>query len=214
MMKPSAKLANRSTRISPLSSALWHGKRVGLFGGTFNPPHEGHVYAATLALKYLSLDCVWWMVSPGNPLKANHGLPDVGVRINASRALISHPRILVSDIESQLNTYKTCDTVKKLQHHFPQTDFIWIGGYDLAAQFHHWNNWQAIIKALPFAFIGRETASGMVRANTFRRLPLKQHHVNKAIRPKLSAGHVYWLDTEPLNPLSSTALRQNAPDLP
>lgn len=100
--------------------------RVGLFGGTFNPPHaEPLIHASDVALKYLGLDAVWWLVTPGNPIKAQSNLPDLQTRMKNCCDLVTNPRVLISDIEKELGTIRTYDTVKALQTRFPKTDFIW-----------------------------------------------------------------------------------------
>lgn len=183
--------------------------RIGLLGGSFNPPHAGHVHACMVAMKYLQLDAVWWLVSPGNPLKPKAGLPDLETRVAQCRELISHPDILVTSIERELGTVRTFDTVTELQKKFPKTDFIWLSGTDLAYEFHRWYRWRDLMKLLPFAFIGRPTKSGLVRSNAFRQMSsLRQITPTHGTRPALDAGQVFWIFGEPLNPLSSTRLRQ------
>lgn len=182
--------------------------RVGLFGGSFNPPHAGHVHAAEVALKYLGLDAVWWMVSPGNPLKSKIGLPDIQTRMSNCRKLIKNPHIIVTDIESRLGTVRTYDTVKSLKSHYPSTEFIWFCGTENANEFHRWYKWQDLQRMLPFAFIGRPTGFGLVRQNTFRQSAFLHHtYPLHGTRPPLEKGHIYWVFAEPLMDISSTRLR-------
>jgi nicotinate-nucleotide adenylyltransferase len=129
--------------------------RIGLFGGTFNPPHEAHRAASLLALKRLGLDRIWWLVTPGNPLKENRGLPPLASRIAASRKAASHPGIEVTGIEEALRTRFTFDTVKKLQARFPQVRFVFIIGADNLAGFHRWKNWRALANLIPIAVVDR-----------------------------------------------------------
>jgi nicotinate-nucleotide adenylyltransferase len=192
----------------------WRGLRVGLFGGTFNPPHEGHVHACEIALKYLRLDAVWWLVSPGNPLKPKTDTPPLDMRVAACRSFVKNPRIIVSDIEHDLGTARTLDTVSSLVKHFPHTDFIWLAGTDIAGEFHKWHQWRALAQKIPFAFIGRPTQSGLVRANALRRLSFLSH--TPLLRGEKFSGEkrrIYWIFGEPLNPVSSTLLRRQMQDL-
>jgi hypothetical protein len=111
------------------------GMRIGLFGGTFDPPHQAHLGAALLALKRLQLDRVWWLVTPGNPLKDTRGLAPLSERIKAARALTKHhPRIDVSGLEAIINTRYTYDTIRFLITRCPGVRFVWIMGADNLAQ--------------------------------------------------------------------------------
>jgi nicotinate-nucleotide adenylyltransferase len=131
------------------------GMRIGLFGGTFNPPHAAHRAASLLALKRLGLDRIWWLVTPGNPLKENRTLPPLAKRIAASRKAASHPAIDVTGIEAALRTRFTYDTVKKLQARFPKVRFVFIIGADNLAGFHRWKNWRALADMIPIAVVDR-----------------------------------------------------------
>jgi nicotinate-nucleotide adenylyltransferase len=131
------------------------GMRIGLFGGTFNPPHEAHRAASLLALKRLGLDRIWWLVTPGNPLKENRALPPLERRIIESRKMASHPSIEVSGIEAVLGTRFTYDTVKKLQARFPKVHFVFIIGADNLAGFHRWKNWRALADMIPICIVDR-----------------------------------------------------------
>jgi nicotinate-nucleotide adenylyltransferase len=131
------------------------GMRIGLFGGTFNPPHEAHRAASLLALKRLGLDRIWWLVTPGNPLKKNASLPPLSNRIAASRKAASHPAIEVTGIEAALRTRFTCDTVAKLQARFPQVRFVLVIGADNLAVLHRWKNWGKLAELIPIAVVDR-----------------------------------------------------------
>src|SRR5579871_5477263 len=102
------------------------GMRIGLFGGTFDPPHAAHRAACLLAMKKLGLDRVWWLVTPGNPLKKNKGLPPLEQRIEAARKVAANPRIVVTGIEAELGTRYTYDTVTRLRQRRPCVDFVFI----------------------------------------------------------------------------------------
>lgn len=131
------------------------GMRIGLFGGSFNPPHAAHRAASLLALKKLGLDRVWWLVTPGNPLKDNKKLPPLDERINAARKLAAHPRIDVTGVEAELGTRYTYDTVKRLRQRRPGVDFVFIVGADNLAHFHRWERWRALLRTVPLAVVDR-----------------------------------------------------------
>jgi nicotinate-nucleotide adenylyltransferase len=129
--------------------------RIGLFGGSFNPPHEGHRLACLTAMKRLGLDRVWWIVTPGNPLKANGGLPDLATRIEAASRMASHPRIRVTGIEAAIGTRYTVDTVAYLMRRCPGVKFVWIMGADNLPQLPRWRRWRELIDLIPLAAIDR-----------------------------------------------------------
>lgn len=127
---------------------------IGLLGGSFDPPHAGHVHITRQALKRFGLDRVWWLVSPGNPLKEN-APASLARRIEASRAIMQHPRVQISDIESRLGTRYTADTLKALQRLYPRTHFTWLMGADNLARFHEWQNWRWIAQHVRIGVMAR-----------------------------------------------------------
>lgn len=132
------------------------GLSVGLFGGSFNPPHEGHVLVARTALRRLGLDRLWWLVTPGNPLKELEGLPSQEARMQACRERIGHdPRIVVTGIEAAIGTRYTAETIAFLNARAPGVRFVWIMGADNLASFHRWQNWRVIFEAVPIAIVDR-----------------------------------------------------------
>ena len=133
--------------------------RIGLFGGSFNPPHEGHRLASLIALSRLDLDCIWWLVTPGNPLKANDGLPALDARMAAARAVANHPHIIVSDLEAAIGTRYTYDTISYLKARCPSVEFVWIMGADNLASFHRWQRWREIAGLVSIAVIDRPGAT-------------------------------------------------------
>jgi nicotinate-nucleotide adenylyltransferase len=114
--------------------------RIGLLGGSFNPPHHAHRAISLFAIKRLKLDSVWWLVTPGNPLKDANALRDLQVRVQAARELAADPRIEVSCLESVIGTRYTVDTINFLRRRASQLRFVWIMGADNLAQFHRWQN--------------------------------------------------------------------------
>jgi len=132
------------------------GMRIGLFGGTFDPPHQAHLGAALLALKRLQLDRIWWLVTPGNPLKDTRGLAPLSERIKAARALTKHhPRIDVSGLEAIINTRYTYDTIRFLITRCPGVRFVWIMGADNLRSFHRWQKWREIASLVPIVVVDR-----------------------------------------------------------
>src|ERR1700683_1282218 len=121
--------------------------RIGLLGGSFNPPHEGHALITRLALRRLALDRVWWLVTPGNPLKSLTGLAALNARIEAARRLDVGPRVVVTDIEAQIGSRFTYDTLLWLKRRAPGVHFVWIMGADNLRQLHLWRHWRSIAAA-------------------------------------------------------------------
>jgi len=149
------------------------GLRIGLLGGSFNPPHDGHVHVSHAALKALRLDYVWWLVSPQNPLKPTRGMASFAKRLEAARALASrHPRIVATGIENELKTQFTIDTLRALRRRFPETRFVWLMGSDNLLQIPQWRRWQAIFSEVPIAVVARPgsalAARGSKAANRFK----------------------------------------------
>jgi nicotinate-nucleotide adenylyltransferase len=131
------------------------GMRIGLLGGSFNPPHEGHAHITRLALRRLALDRVWWLVTPGNPLKSLTGLAAIRARMEAARLLHVGPRVVVSDIEAQIGSRFTYDTLVWLKRRAPDAHFVWIMGADNLRQFHRWRHWRAIAALVPIVVVDR-----------------------------------------------------------
>ncbi|WP_333712592.1 nicotinate-nucleotide adenylyltransferase [Yoonia sp.] len=130
------------------------GQVIGLLGGSFDPPHEGHVHISKAALKRFGLDHLWWLVSPGNPLKA-HGPAPLQDRMQAARAIMRHPRVTVTNIEAHLGTRYTAQTIRALRRRYPGVRFVWVMGADNLAQFHRWQDWRWIIETVPVGVMAR-----------------------------------------------------------
>ena len=133
-----------------------HGRhqRIGLFGGSFNPAHEGHRQVALYALKRLNLDWVWWLVAPQNPLKSKSETAAFSKRMAITKKLALHPRFIVTDVESQMNSTFTAQTIAALRR-LSHAKFVWIMGADSLASFHHWHDWTKIIHDVPIAVLAR-----------------------------------------------------------
>lgn len=129
--------------------------RIGLLGGSFNPPHEAHRAVSRFAITRLQLDRVWWLVSPGNPLKDTNALRDLAQRAAAARKMADDPRIDVSCLESVIGTRYTVDTVTYLRRRCTGLRLVWIMGADNLAQFHRWEDWRRIADEIPLAVIDR-----------------------------------------------------------
>lgn len=163
--------------------------RVGLFGGSFNPPHEGHTHVALTALRQLNLDRVIWLVSPGNPLKDEAPAP-MSQRMAAVRKFAPGPKMIVSDAESRLGVRYTYDTIRAFMRRYPGVEFFWVMGSDNLAGFHRWNHWRNIAKALPIVVVPRPGFT-VRSAPAARMIDVMRLH-------------------GPLNDASSTALRARA----
>jgi nicotinate-nucleotide adenylyltransferase len=144
----------RVLKVLPQGPVATTGQRIGLLGGSFDPPHPGHVHITTWALKAFGLDRVWWLVSPGNPLKAD-APADLARRLAAARALMRHPRVTVTGLEARLGTRYTAATLAALQRHYPGVRFVWLMGADNLAGFHRWDNWPEIMQAVPVGVLAR-----------------------------------------------------------
>jgi nicotinate-nucleotide adenylyltransferase len=133
--------------------------RIGLLGGSFNPPHAAHRAISLFAMKRLKLDRVWWLVSPGNPLKDHNGLRDLDERAEAARRIANDPRIDVTCLEAVIGTRYTVDTITYLRRRCSGLRFVWIMGADNLAQFHRWEHWRRIASEVPIAVIDRPPQS-------------------------------------------------------
>lgn len=184
------------------------GMRIGLFGGTFDPPHAAHRAASLLAMRRLALDRVWWLVTPGNPLKDTQRLAPLAERLADARALARHPRIDVTDFEADLGTNYTYATISYLLQRCVGVHFVWIMGADNLRHFHRWDRWRDIARLVPIAVIDRlgpslySAANAAGQALAWARLPESAARALSLHRPPA------WIYLHGLkSPLSSTALR-------
>ncbi|MDP3545539.1 MAG: nicotinate-nucleotide adenylyltransferase [Phreatobacter sp.] len=185
------------------------GMKIGLFGGSFNPPHDAHRLVALTALKRLGLDAVWWLVSPGNPLKTGRGLAPLDERIAAARRLARHPAIHVTGVEAALGTRYTFDTIAKLRARCRGVRFVWIMGADNLAQFHLWQNWRGIAAMVPLAVMDRPGASLRAGAGVAAQALARYRMAESDGRLLAGAHPPAWIFLHGRkSPLSSTALRE------
>jgi nicotinate-nucleotide adenylyltransferase len=183
-------------------------RRIGLLGGSFNPAHDGHRHVSLLALHRLELDEVWWLVSPQNPLKPIAGMAPFAGRLAEARRVANHPRIHVTDIEADLGTAYTADTLPKLLRRFPGVRFVWLMGADNLVQIDRWRDWRTIFGTLAIAVFDRPhyslRALACKAARRFRRARLKESQAG-ALADVPPPAWVF-LRTR-LNATSATAIR-------
>jgi nicotinate-nucleotide adenylyltransferase len=184
------------------------GQRIGLFGGSFDPPHRAHLAACLLAMKRLSLDQVWWLVTPGNPLKDTNGLAPLDERVAAARALARHPHVVVTGIEADIGVRYSHDTVRYLVARCPGVHFVWIMGADNLRTFHRWQNWRGIANLVPIAVVDRPgpslRAAGSVAAHALDRCRVPERDAASLLARRPPA----WVLLHGLkSSLSSTTLR-------
>ena len=138
--------------------------RIGLLGGSFNPAHAGHRRISLAALKALDLDAVWWLVSPGNPLKPVQGMAPYAARLASARSMARRAPIVPTDFELRAGTRYTVDTLTAIRRAFSRHDFIWLMGEDILPDFHRWKDWREIAKMLPIAVLSRPGYDDEARA--------------------------------------------------
>ncbi|WP_249218824.1 nicotinate-nucleotide adenylyltransferase [Falsirhodobacter algicola] len=127
---------------------------IGLLGGSFDPAHAGHVHITREAMTRFGLDRVWWLVSPGNPLKPRGPRP-LEERMAHARTVMRHPRVAVTDLEARIGTRHTAQTLRALQARYPGVRFVWLMGADNLVQFHRWEDWRWIMKNVPIGVLAR-----------------------------------------------------------
>ena len=182
--------------------------RIGLLGGSFDPPHLAHRAISLFAIKRLKLDRVWWLVTPGNPLKADRAPHDLTERMEAARQVAHDPRIDVSCLESVIGTRYTVDTVNYLRRRFSGLRFVWIMGADNLAQFHRWQNWRRIASEVPIAVIDRPPQSfRAMAAPAAQALGRYRLPENQAVRLADQRPPAWVFLTGMKSNLSSTGLR-------
>ncbi|MGD2131838.1 MAG: nicotinate-nucleotide adenylyltransferase [Maricaulaceae bacterium] len=206
-------LAVKPPDAPPLSGELLApGMRVGLFGGSFNPVHAGHLHVAREAMRRLGLHRIWWMVSPQNPLKSSKETDDYWRRMAAVWQIADRPGFVVSDIERRLETPYTSATVTALKTRYPRVNFVWVMGADNLAGLHRWNEWRKLMEAVPVAVIARpgDRPSDALRARLGPAAQIYRHarvDQSEASALALMKPPAWTYITAPLHPHSSTALR-------
>jgi nicotinate-nucleotide adenylyltransferase len=187
--------------------------KTGLLGGSFNPAHRGHRQISIHAAKALGLDEIWWLVSPGNPLKGEEGMAPLDRRFRSARRLARGLPVRVTAIEQRLGTRYTADTLRGLRRRFPERRFVWLMGADNLAQFHYWKDWRKIATAVPIAVIGRPGYDGLAHQAP------AMGWLRRYVRPASQARH--WTDWRtpalvllrlPPDPTSATGLRLADPE--
>lgn len=184
------------------------GQSVGLFGGSFDPPHAGHVHVTREALKRFGLDRVWWLVSPGNLLKARGPAP-MEVRLQAAQEIMDHPRVTVTDIEARLKTRATAVTLARLRALYPGVRFVWLMGADNLAQFHRWQDWKDIMQTVPIGVLARPGDRISARMSPAARIYRRYRISGLASQSLVHARAPAWCFVNvPMVDLSSTAIRE------
>ena len=198
-----------SIKVKPPS--VQPGQRIGVMGGTFNPPHGGHALISRTALRRLGLDQLWWVVTPGNPLKINNGLPHARQRMDLCRRLAPDKRMRITAFEEDLATPYTAATLAFLAQRYPGVRFVWIMGADNLASFHRWQHWRDIARTVPIAVVDRPGWRLKALASP------AAHWMQRAYVPEGRAGTLlsrhapaWTFLTGPLSRLSSTELRASA----
>lgn len=185
------------------------GMRIGLLGGSFDPPHPGHAHITLEAIRRMRLDRVWWLVSPGNPLKSR-GPASLARRMAACRAVMRHPKVWITDIEARLGTRFTADTLARMIALYPRAHFVWLMGADNMVTFHRWEHWDWILENAPIGVLARpdqQVRAGLApaaRAYRRHRLPERAAHALPT-----SAAPAWSLLVGPTVRISSTALRRD-----
>ena len=180
---------------------------IGLLGGSFDPAHEGHALITREALKRFGLDEVWWLVTPGNPLKTRGPAP-MAARLARAREVMQHPRVQVTDLEARLGTRFTYETLLQLKAHYPGVRFVWLMGADNLANFHLWDNWREILALVPVAIMARPgeriSARMSPAARVFRRYKLRAREARR-----IGAAHApAWVFVNvPMADISSSRIR-------
>ena len=184
------------------------GLRVGLLGGSFNPAHDGHLHISVEAMRRLGLDQIWWLVSPQNPLKPQEDMGEFTARFESARAMATHPKLRVTDLESQLGLTYTVDTLTALTSMGPQVHFVWLMGADNLIQMPRWRDWQKIVGMMPIAVLARPGYNRSAPLGTVatrfvqNRIPAEKALLLADLEPPA------WVFLPiPLHPASSTAVR-------
>lgn len=184
------------------------GQKVALFGGSFNPPHEGHVHVSKTAIVRGGFDQVWWLVTPGNPLKDHSELAPLAERIEHCRAIVDHPAIRITAFEARFNLNYTEETLRLILKKNPRVNFVWLMGADNLAGFHKWQNWREIAAMVPIMVVDRPGSTLSFRSSQAA-IALNRYRIDE------SDSELMWRMKPPAwtfvhaprSPHSSTAIR-------
>lgn len=183
------------------------GTVIGLLGGSFDPAHAGHVHVTKTALKRFGLDGIWWLVSPGNPLKARGPAP-IETRVEFARKIMRHPKVTVTDIEARIGTRYTAETLAKLKRMYPDVTFVWLMGADNLAQLDQWQDWRSIMETVPVGVLARPGERIAARlskaAKVYAHARISPYHASRLARGK--APRWAFLNM-PMSDMSSSAIR-------
>lgn len=202
---------NPASHIHDAMPPTARGLTIGLLGGSFNPPHEGHRHISIEAMRRVGLDRVWWLVTPGNPLKQNNDLPDIAERAKKSAMIANHPRIAISMIEEKIGSAFTANTIKHLTRKSSGVQFVWLMGGDNLADFHRWERWRDIAAMVPIAVLDRPGTRHKALSSPAAK-SLASHQIPPHAAQALTQDEPpiwTYLDI-PLSSQSSTALRRKS----
>ncbi len=184
--------------------------RIGILGGSFNPPHKGHVHISNMVLKSLHLDAIWWLVTPQNPLKSGKELLSMDKRIELSQEITKDsPKIIVTAMEREFNTTYSYATIKKLKKYYPNSDFVWITGMDNAHSMHLWQNWRELLNEICMVHVTRMPPVKLIKQCPLRMMATQKHIIlNHPGDLPLDSNTTYWLLQKKMMHISSTELRK------
>lgn len=187
----------------------YRGMRIGILGGSFDPAHEGHAHITREAMRRFGLDRVWWMLSPGNPLKAQGPAP-MAERMAEARRVMPDPRVVITDVEARLRTRYTAQTLRRLLALYPGVHFVWLMGADNLVQFDRWDNWQAIMRMVPVGVLARPGARlAVCHARAARIYAAARLDAAQAKRLPEAPLPAWCFVQIPMSDLSSSAIRAN-----
>lgn len=188
------------------------GMRIGLLGGSFDPAHMGHVHITEEALRHFRLDRIWWLVSPGNPLKA-HGPAPLEERIATAGKLMRNPKVCITGIEALLHTRMTADTIAALQALYPRVRFVWLMGADNMVQFDHWDRWDDIAARVPIGVVARPGWRMPARSSRAARLMWRARLPESRAAALADCAPPAWVMINvPMSKQSSSAIRAGQRD--
>lgn len=183
------------------------GQVIGLLGGSFDPAHEGHAHITREALKRFGLDQVWWLVTPGNPLKSQGPAP-LEQRLKQAQSVMQHPRVKVTQIEAHTGTRYTAETLEALITLYPGVRFVWLMGADNLADFHRWERWEWIMLNVPVGILARPGDRGAARlSKAARQFRTAQIRGRQAAKLRVSQAPAWSLVNVPMLDVSSSQIR-------